>query len=90
MEIKHDKEQHKFYLIKDGEESYIRYKMMDDKTINFIRTFVPPEQRHKGLAAELAEVALNYAIQNNLSVIPACSYIESYIDKNDKFKELVK
>ena len=88
--VNHDKEQHKFYLIKDGMESYIKYNLKDKNTIEFWRTYVPGEQRHKGQAAELAEAALNYAKQNNLSVIPSCSYVEFYINKNEKFKDLLK
>ena len=90
MEIIHDKEHNKFYLIKDGMESNVKYSMRDEKTIEYWRVYVPSEQRGKGQAAELAEAALNYAIQNNLSVIPSCSYMESYISRNDKFKDLVK
>ena len=90
MEIIHDKEHNKFYLIKDGMESNVKYSMRDEKTIEYWRVYVPSEQRGKGQAAELAEAALNYAMQNNLSVIPSCSYMESYISRNDKFKDLVK
>ena len=90
MEIIHDKEHSKFYLIRDGMESNVKYSMVDEKTIEFWRVYVPSEQRGKGQAAELAEAALNYAMQNKLSVIPSCSYMESYIYKSDKFKGLVK
>ena len=90
MEIIHDKEQNKFYIIRDGKESLINYSMIDEKTIDFWKTYVPYELRGNGLAAVLTEAALNYALQNNLSVIPSCSYVESYIDKNEKFKGLVK
>jgi predicted GNAT family acetyltransferase len=90
MEIIHDKEYNKFYLIMDGMESNVKYSMRDEKTIEYWRVYVPSEQRGKGQAAALAEAALNYAMQNNLSVIPSCSYMESYISRNDKFKDLVK
>ena len=90
MEVIHDKEHSKFFLIMDGMESYVKYSMVDEKTVEFWTTYVPSKQRGKGLAAILTEAALNYALQNNLSVIPSCSYVESYIDKNEKFKGLIK
>ncbi len=89
MEIKHDKEQHKFYLINDGKESYIRYSIPNKETINFLRTFVPPEQRHKGLAGEIAKAALEYAKENNFKVIPTCSYVDYFIDQNKEYEKLL-
>ncbi|MDO8548791.1 MAG: GNAT family N-acetyltransferase [Ignavibacteria bacterium] len=89
MEIKHDKDQQKFYTIRDGKESYIRYSMPDKETINFLRTFVPPEQRHKGLAGEIAKATLEYAKENNLKVIPTCSYVDHFIDQNKEYEKLL-
>lgn len=89
MKIIHDKDQQIFYSIRDGKESYIRYSLPDKETINFLRTFVPPEQRHKGLAGEITKAALAYAKENNLKVIPTCSYVDHFIDQNKEYKELL-
>jgi hypothetical protein len=89
MEIKHDKDHQKFYLIKDDKESYIRYTMPNKGTINILRTFVPPEQRRKGLAREITKAALEYAKENNLKVIPTCSYVDYFIDMNKEYEKLL-
>jgi predicted GNAT family acetyltransferase len=53
--------------------------------ITIHHTFVPNELRGKGLAAKLAEAALNFSKTEQLEVIPQCSYIESYM-KRTHFK----
>jgi len=90
MEIIHNKEQQKFYLEKDGKESYAIYFMHDSKTINILRTYVPPEMRNKGLAGEVVKAVLEYAKENNLKVIPTCSYTDYFIDKNKEYEKLLR
>lgn len=89
MEIMHDSGNHKFYLIKDGQESYAFYRMQDKETMNIFRVYVPPEQRHQGLAAKVAKAALDYAMKNNLKVIPSCSYTAFYIERNKEYGSLL-
>jgi len=89
MEIKHDKEQQKFFLTKDGKESYALYRMQDERTINVFRTYVPPEHRHQGLAGKILKVLLEYAIKNKFKVIPSCSYADYFIDNNEKYQDLL-
>ncbi len=89
MEVIHDKEQQIFYFLNDNKESYVRYIKTDKETLNIIKTYVPPEQRNKGLAAKLAKAALDYAKNHNLKIIPTCSYIDYYIDRNKEYEELL-
>ncbi|MCL5027640.1 MAG: N-acetyltransferase [Bacteroidetes bacterium] len=88
-EIVHDKEENKFYKIVNGKEAYLRYIMLDEKTIDMIKTYVPPELRGQGIAAEVVLAGLLYAKENGLSIIPTCSYVETYIERHQEFKELV-
>lgn len=89
MEVIHDKEQQIFYIIYEDKESYVRYTRSGKETLNILRTYVPPEQRNNGMAAQLAKAALDYAKENNLKVIPTCSYIDYYIDRNKEYEELL-
>jgi len=88
LEILHHKEKQKFYAIINGEEAYIRYRMVDEKRIHFLTTFVPPKQRGKGIAQKVVEAALDYARENHLVVSTSCWYVEEYLDKSDKYKDL--
>ena len=63
--------------------------MPNKETINILRTFVLPEQRHKGLAGEITRAALEYAKENNLKVIPSCSFVDYFIDMNKEYEKLL-
>jgi predicted GNAT family acetyltransferase len=90
MEIRHDKEAQKFYLVNEGKESNVLYRMHDKQTMEIFRTYVPPEQRKKGLAGRVVRALLDYAKENNLKIIPSCSYTEYFIDMNKQYEELIK
>jgi predicted GNAT family acetyltransferase len=89
MDIKHNKKEQIFYKIIDNKESYVRYIMRDKQTINFLRTYVPDEQRHQGIAGKIVKAALEFAKENNLKVIPTCSYVDHFIDQNKEYEELL-
>jgi predicted GNAT family acetyltransferase len=88
-EIIHDEKNHKFYCSIEGKEAYLRYFMKDPGTIDFRSTYVPNELRGKGIAALIVEKALTFANEKNLTVIPTCSYVYSFVEKNEKYKELI-
>lgn len=88
--IKHEKEENKFFSLVDGVEAHLLYKVVDDETLDFYSTFVPKEGRGMGLAKKLVDVGLDYAKENNFKVIPSCSYVESYFEKNPEMSSLKK
>jgi uncharacterized protein len=87
-EILHDKEKQKFFMIIKDEESYLRYRMVDDKRIHFLTTFVPPSQRGKGIAQKVVEAGLNFARENQYVVSTSCWYVEDFLERSDKYKDL--
>jgi len=89
MEIKHDNNLQKFYFVENGKECYVKYTMDDSKTFNILKVYVHPDLRNQGLAGKLAKVALDYAKENNLKVIPTCSYADYFVSKNKEYKELL-
>jgi predicted GNAT family acetyltransferase len=77
--IHHPKDS-RFEIKIDNHVALLEYKITD-KSINIYHTFVPTELRGKGLAAKLAQAALEYAKTAHLEVIPQCSYIETYMKR---------
>lgn len=88
-EVIHDEKQSRFYIKSDGKESYLRYEHLNKSLINIITTYVPNDLRGKGIASKLAKEALEYAKTNNLKVIPQCSFIRTYLERNKEYQELV-
>ena len=88
IEVKHDKENERFVAEVKGDKAYLSYSISDNE-INFYRTFTPPESRGKGIAKIVVEYAFNYAKENNLKVIPTCSYVKAFVKRNDNYKDLL-
>ncbi len=88
LDIRHDEAGSRFVATVDGHEAYVAYRAVDDKTLEYHRTFVPTELRGQGLAGKLVAHALGYAREHGFSVIPTCSYVRSYLDRNPEFQDL--
>ena len=89
INIKHDEDNQKFFTDINGSTARLEYKLRGKDTIDFLSTFVPKEFRHHGIGKKLAEKGLNYAKENNLNVIPTCSFIDNFIEEHDEFKKLL-
>ncbi len=88
IEIRNNTEEDKFTSTIDGYEAYLDYSQRGDK-ISFEKVFTPMELRGKGIAAKLVEHAFEYAKENKLKVYPHCSYIINYLNRTNKYKDLL-
>ena len=83
-EVHHDKERQRFSAIVDGRECYLDYGVVDERTVEYRRTYTPPELRGKGIAGEVVRVALAWAEQEDLKVIPSCWFVQVVLDRKAK------
>jgi len=90
MDIKviHDKKGERFVANIEGDEAYAAYSLHDD-IIKLYSTFTPPHLRGRAIAETIVEHAFNYAVENNLKVEPACSYVQSFITRHKEYNDLV-
>lgn len=86
--VVHEKENERFVIYSEGNEVYVEYSMIGND-INLYHTYTNPALRGKGLAALVVRAALDYVKENNLKVIPTCSYVQAFISKNDEYRELI-
>jgi predicted GNAT family acetyltransferase len=84
----HEKENERFVIYLEGNEVYVEYTP-GEKLLNLNHTYTNPALRGKGLAAQVVRAALEYSKENNLKVIPTCSYVQSFLAKHNEYKELV-
>ena len=89
VKIKFDEDQKKFYAIVEGKESVLQFLEVDQNTLEYIRTYVPVELRHHGIAAQIVDHALKYAESNAKKVIPSCSYVRYYIEQHPQYEHLL-
>ena len=88
MTIVHNEAENRFETLIDGRTGYISYKERDDKLV-YDHTIVPPQLGGRGVGSALVKKALDYARENNKKVVPQCSFVASYIDKNPEYKDLL-
>jgi predicted GNAT family acetyltransferase len=50
---------------------------------------VPSAYQGRGLAALLVEAGLQWAKAEGLRVVPACTYVQSYIQRHPEWQHLV-
>lgn len=86
--IIHNKEAQRFEVEVEGFTASIEY-VLADNTINILHTRVPHQVKGRGIAAALTKYVLEYATQNQLKVIPSCSYTNTYIKRHDEYKALL-
>jgi predicted GNAT family acetyltransferase len=84
LSIHHDEAGHQFEINIDGHRAYLTYMDLGKQTLDIYRTFVPNALRGRGIAAALTERALDYADGMGYTVIPSCSYVERYMERNQR------
>lgn len=86
--ITHHEVIHRFELRKDGHTAYLSYQDMGD-TLIYDHTIVPTALGGQGIGSQLAKYALDYAREQGKKVVPSCSFIAHYVQKNPEYAELV-
>jgi predicted GNAT family acetyltransferase len=62
---------------------------LNGNTITFTHTQVPKELEGRGIAGKLAHAALEDARARQLTVVPLCPFIASYIRRHQEYVTLV-
>ena len=83
IDITHKADKNCFETTINGSTGFISYQDQD-------HTIVPAELGGKGVGSALVKHALDYARDENKKVIPQCSFVASYIDKHEEYKDLLK
>ena len=71
----------RFELREDGHTAFAAYRLEGDRII-FNHTVVPPELGGRGVGSRLVAAALDQAKQRGLTIVPVCSFVQSYLTKH--------
>lgn len=88
-EIVHQREQHRFVVEVDGRSAFLRYRPVDERTLDFTTTWVDPALRGRGVGEALVEAALEYARERGCGVIPTCWFVRTVVDRNPEYGDLL-
>lgn len=78
----------RFELERDGQIAYLEYNLTG-KALQLIHTEVPEALRGKGMAAELAQSALEWAREHQIKVDVICPSVAAYLKKHPEYSDLV-
>lgn len=89
LEIK--KTEHAYYIGESLEESVARIVWQDTKedVISVVSTFVDPSLRGQNIAGRLLNGVIEYARENNIKIIPVCSYVVKKMTRNDEYQDVL-
>ena len=88
IEIIHNRAANRFETTVDGRQSVADY-VIRDKEMIMTHTYVPSELRGRGIAEKLVRAALEHAKKEGCHVVPACSYVDTFIRRHPEYQRLV-
>ncbi len=88
LDISHNKDSNRFETTIEGQTGYISYQERGDILV-YDHTIVPQALGGRGVGSKLVKHALDYARDHDKKVVPQCSFVSSYINKNPEYKDLV-
>lgn len=86
LKIKHAPERHRFEAEVDGELAHLDYERLDDKTVEYQSTWVPPAGRDRGVGHQLVDYAMRWAKDEGLEVIPTCPFVVEVLKEQETAK----
>lgn len=90
LEIINNETESRFETSIDNHLAEVVYTKTDKNQLMITGTHVPKELEGKGIAGAITKFALEYARENNLKVVPICSYTVAYFKKHPEFNDLLE
>ncbi|RBP59714.1 hypothetical protein DES36_11865 [Alkalibaculum bacchi] len=80
-----------FYLGENEENpiAEITYKPTENGRVIIDHTYVSPQLRGKQIAKGLVDCVANYCREENLKVLPLCSYAQKLMKKNEEYTDIL-
>jgi uncharacterized protein len=89
LEISDNPKRSRFEVYADGElAGFATYHRNGDR-ISFPHTETDPRFTHRGLATALIRAALDDSRERGLSVLPLCSFVRGFIEREPTYLDLV-
>lgn len=86
--VHHNTRESRFEIEVDGRLAVADY-LSEGNRMTFTHTFVPVELRGGDLAARLVRAGLEHARATQRRVVPQCSYVARFIQRNPEFAGLL-
>jgi len=91
VEVRNDKSQSQYTILADGEPVGFAVYQVAGHDIAFTHTEVDPSKQGKGYAGMLVQEALDdVRATSDLRVVPACSYVATWVERHPEYDELTR
>jgi predicted GNAT family acetyltransferase len=84
-----NKEKKRFELKADGHMATLYYDPYEPSVWSLTHTLVPDPLKGKGIGSGLVKQVFAYCQENQIRIIPECSFVVSYIQKHPEWKKLL-
>jgi len=88
INVRHNPAARRYEVDVDGQLAVADYVLEEGRQV-FTHTFVPAAARGLGVAEALVRTALDDALAARRRVVPACSYVARFIDRNPQYRGLL-
>ena len=88
IRVSNNESESRFEVEVDGRVGMVEYRSQPGVLV-LTHTEVPPELGGRGIAQALVKTALDHARSKKLKVVPLCSYVAKYIERNPEYGDLV-
>ncbi len=78
----------RYYILIDNYMAYVQYKE-DGHVLTLTHTYVPDDLRGQGVGKILMEALLGKLQAEGRKIVPQCPFIDTYIKRHPKYKDLV-
>ncbi|MDX1417748.1 MAG: GNAT family N-acetyltransferase [Candidatus Promineifilaceae bacterium] len=85
VDVLNNKEANRFEIHLGGKTAFAHYQLRNT-TIIFDHTVVPPDLSGQGIGSKLIRAALDYAREQQLTVIPACPFVSAFIRQHPEYR----
>ena len=91
MDLEIKKGNNRFYIGESEKNDIARitYYYQEDTVIVINHTFVSPELRGKSIAGNLLKKVIDFAKEDNLKIIPVCSYAVLKMTRNSEYNDVL-
>ena len=86
--VVHNSSNQRFEMDIDGHLSVLEYTFKNHRLF-LTHTDVPPALEGLGLGTKLARSALEYARQNELTVVAVCPFVKEYVSSHPEYQSFV-
>ncbi|MCX7883253.1 MAG: N-acetyltransferase [Brevinematales bacterium] len=87
--VSHNELHHRFEGSKEGKSFFVEYEISSKGDIRITHTYVHPDLRGQGIAAQLLETLSQWAKKENHRITPLCSYAIRFYQHHKEYLPLV-